>query len=106
MTRYDDTYSYEILADGYNIYRNEKPDEIYISQLEPYAKIYVPNGTYEENCLAQLEELTKAAQPQPNVIDILKSNIDFLAIMTDVNLPNDMESVTFEEFRQEVQSNG
>lgn len=106
MTRYDDTYSYEILDDGYNIYRNEAPNEVYISQPEPYAKLYVPNGTYEENCLAQLDELTAIAHPQPNIVDILKSNIDFMAIMTDINLPNDMDSVTLEELREEVQNNG
>lgn len=46
--------SYEVLNDGYNIYLGGR---LWITQPTPYDKLYVPNGTYEENALAQIDEL-------------------------------------------------
>ena len=44
--------SYEVLENGYNIYLGGKP---WISQPEPY--IPNPSISYEENAIAQIEEL-------------------------------------------------
>ncbi len=52
---YKDGWSYEILDNGYNIYG---PNDIFITQHDQYSKIYKPDGTFEENALIQLAELT------------------------------------------------
>ena len=54
--KYNDTISYEFFDDGYDIYLEGKP---WISQRAPYNKIYKADGTDEENCMIQLEELTR-----------------------------------------------
>jgi hypothetical protein len=50
---------YEIKESGYDIHRNGRP---WISQPEPYAKLYVADGTYEDNAKAQCEELCKPSE--------------------------------------------
>jgi hypothetical protein len=52
--------TYEIKENGYTINRDGRP---WISQPEPYAKLFVPNGTYEDNAKAQCEELCKPSEP-------------------------------------------
>ena len=66
MTQYNETLSYIILEDGYEIYNNGQK---WISQPEPFAKLYIPNGTYEENCLAQLEEITRPVEEPMSEFD-------------------------------------
>lgn len=51
--------TYEIKDNGYIINRDGKP---WISQPEPYAKLFVPNGTYEDNAKAQCEEACKPVE--------------------------------------------
>lgn len=46
--------TYEVVDNGYNIYLD---GGLWITQPKPYDKLYVPNGTYEENALAQIETL-------------------------------------------------
>lgn len=46
---------YEIVDDGYIIYLNGNK---WITQTGKYSKLYIADGTYEENCLAHIEELT------------------------------------------------
>lgn len=53
-TQFNDAISYEIFDDGYDIYLN---GENWISQREPYNRIYKPDGTDEENCLLQIGTL-------------------------------------------------
>jgi hypothetical protein len=53
--------AYEILEDGYMIYLDNKP---WISQQGIYAKPMDKSKSYEENCLAQIEELTREPEPQ------------------------------------------
>ena len=52
--------TYEIKENGYTINRDGRP---WISQPEPYAKLYVANGSYEDNAKAQCEELCKPSEP-------------------------------------------
>lgn len=66
MTHYNETLSYIIHDNGYDIYNNGQK---WISQPEPYAKLYIPDGTYEENCLAQLAELTREPEPVETEFD-------------------------------------
>ena len=53
---------YSIEDNGYSIYLDEK---IWITQPEPYAKLYIADGSYEDNAKAQIEELTTPVEPQP-----------------------------------------
>ena len=55
--------SYEVVENGYNIYLGggSRP---WITQPAPYDKNFVPNGTHEENALAQIEELCKGVESQ------------------------------------------
>lgn len=53
--------AYEILEDGYMIYLDGKP---WILQQGIYANPMDKTKTYEENCLAQIEELTREPEPQ------------------------------------------
>lgn len=66
MTQYNENISYEIKNNGYNIYLDGK---LWITQPEPYTNLYVPEGTYEENCLAQLAELTREPEPVETEFD-------------------------------------
>lgn len=77
--------TYEIKEDGYTINRDGRP---WISQPEPYAKLYVANGSYEDNAKAQCEELCKESEPAPaedkmdevyGALDDLQSQVDELA---------------------------
>lgn len=69
--------TYEIKSNGYLIKRNGLP---WISQLEPYDKLFVPNGTYEDNAKAQCEELCKPSEPtSEDKMDEIYSALDDLA---------------------------
>ena len=78
------TLTYEIKEDGYIINRDGRP---WISQPEPYAKLFVANGTYEDNAKKQCEKLCKES-PTPSegnmdevykALDDVQSQIDELA---------------------------
>lgn len=53
--KFDDNWEYEIFDNGYDVYSK---DGCYITQRDQYSKVYKPDGTYEENALLQLKELT------------------------------------------------
>lgn len=57
---------YSIEENGYSIYLDEN---IWITQPDPYGKLYVPDGTYEDNAKAQIEELTTPVEQQPTTED-------------------------------------
>lgn len=56
MIYYTDNISYEIVENGYNIYYD---GQVWITQREPYGKIFKPKDSYEENCIEQLKSITK-----------------------------------------------
>lgn len=56
------TLSYEVVENGYKIY---KGGSLWIKQLEPF--IPNPELSYEENALAQIEELAKPAEEERNL---------------------------------------
>lgn len=71
------TLTYEIKENGYIINRDGRP---WISQPEPYAKLYVANGSYEDNAKAQCEELCKPSEPpSEDKMDEIYSALDDLA---------------------------
>lgn len=55
MTQYNENISYEILENGYKIYLDGK---LWIEQLDEYAKPIDESKSFEENCLAQLADIT------------------------------------------------
>ncbi len=62
---YGESIAYEILEDGYMIYLDGKP---WISQRGVYGKPIDKSKSYEENCLLQIEEITR--QPEPSTDDV------------------------------------
>lgn len=57
--------AYEIKTDGYEIYLD---GQLWISQRGQYSKPVDKSKTYEENCLAQIENITAQAElptPEP-----------------------------------------
>ena len=67
--------TYEIKDNGYTINRDGRP---WISQPEPYAKLYVAGGSYEDNAKAQCEELCKPTEPQVDKMDEVYGALDDL----------------------------
>lgn len=64
MTQYNENISYEIVENGYKIYLDGK---LWIEQLDEYAKPYDANKSFEENCLAQLEDITRPAEASQQI---------------------------------------
>ena len=87
--KYDDYYSYEIFEDGYLIF---KCDSLILEQKDPYGHVFIPDGTYEENAIAQLDGITApqppAPEPEPTDEEILRADVDYMALMLDVDLPS------------------
>ena len=54
------TISYEIFEDGYEIYLD---GTLWIKQRGEYSKPIDKELSYEENCLAQIEEITTVVEP-------------------------------------------
>lgn len=90
-TAFDDRISYEIFEDGYDIYDG---NQSWITQREPYAKLFIPDGTYEENAIAHCEDLTRPIPPQPYIPteeEKLRADVDYIALMSDYVLPSEEE---------------
>jgi len=72
-TNYNDIYSYEIFEDGYDIYNSENvdPDHAWIRQRGEFSRLFVPYGSYEENAIAQIEDIIRQneAYKERGVID-------------------------------------
>lgn len=80
----ENNYTYELFNDGYDIY---KDGNLVATQREPYAHVYKNNGTYEENATLQIESLI-AGDESTSDVEVMRADIDYLAIMTDVELPS------------------
>lgn len=63
MIKYNDSISYKIVENGYEIYLDGK---LWITQYEPYGHPMDSSKSYEENCLLQIEELTTPVEPIPD----------------------------------------
>ncbi len=92
---YNEQYSYEILENGYDIY---KDDRKIIEQHDPYGKLFVSGGSYEENCIKQLDEMTAPVpEPEPSpeggLMETNRADLDYLALMLDIDLPSQSEEV-------------
>ena len=82
MKKYNDSISYEIKDNGYEIYLDGK---LWITQYEKFSKPMDKTKSYEENCLMQIAELTTIVEPQPSeeytagydqaVLDMIESGV-------------------------------
>ena len=72
MTKYNEKYSYDVKNNGYEIYIN---GELVITQYDQYSKIYVPSGTFEENAIAQIEDLAQSEE-QEDMMDRMKYAVE------------------------------
>ena len=89
MTNTDKTFaeqaiSYEIFEDGYEIYLD---GVLWIKQRGQYGKPIDKELSYEENCLAQIEEITTVIEPSNpyGIDDITYNNIidDYTSSITE-----------------------
>ena len=74
---------YSVEDNGYTIYLD---GVVWISQPDPYGKILVPDGSYEDNALAQIEEIVNPPTPVPTETEQLRADIDYIASMVGVEL--------------------
>lgn len=72
MKSFNETLSYEITDDGYDIYKQGK---LWVTQHGQYSKPYDQTKSYEENCLIQLEEITKPAPASTMSIEEMSDTI-------------------------------
>lgn len=94
--------TYEIKPNGYVINYDGRP---WISQLEPYAKLFAADGSYEDNAKAQIAELSKPVEPQVDIkMDEVYSALDDLG-QTVNDLTNAVTEIAADK-ESEVQQNG
>lgn len=86
MKKYNEEISYKIVENGYDIYLN---GELWITQDGQYSHLFVPNGTLEENCLAQIEELTTVSN-EPSQLDVIEAQVMYTALMTDTIIESEV----------------
>lgn len=81
----DKKIEYEILKNGYDIYLDGQK---WITQHDQYSKPIDPNGTYEENCLKQIEQITTPPQETKRISadDQLRADVDYIALITGIDL--------------------
>ena len=76
--------SYEIFSDGYEIYLD---GTLWIKQRGQYGKPVDSAKSYEENCLAQIEEITTVVEPSNpyGIDDVTYNNIidDYTSSITE-----------------------
>ena len=70
---------YFIEETGYTIYLDGQP---WITQPDPFGKQYVPDGSYEDNALAQIEDLCNRPDPGPTEEEKLRADVDLLKSQT------------------------
>lgn len=79
----DKKVGYSIENNGYTIYLDENA---WITQPDPYGKLYVPDGSYEDNALAHIEEICNPPEPESTPEEQLRADVDYLAAMTGITL--------------------
>lgn len=83
-------YSYKLYDNGYDIV--DENDAVILKQREPYTNVIIPNGTYEDNAKAQVDELNRPPKPYvPTEEEKLRADVDYIALMSDYVLPSEEE---------------
>lgn len=89
MIPYDDKLSYELFDDGYDIYTTvDGRTRQLLTQRDPYGKLFIPDGTYEENAIAHCKSMSDIPKPDPTPEEKARADLDFLALMMDIDLPS------------------
>ena len=71
-TKYNDRLSYKIVENGYEIYIDGKlVITQYKTEKEDLTHVYKADGTYEENCMLQLQDLEAGMNTVEKVDDNL-----------------------------------
>lgn len=52
---------YEVISNGYKLFQD---GIVFISQPEPFANLFVANGSYEENALAHIENMINSSEQE------------------------------------------
>ena len=78
--------SYLIEPNGYSIYLD---NQLWMTQYDNCSKLFKADGTYEENCIMQIEDMVKSYEAGlKNQADekTMRAQIEYLAMMADVDL--------------------
>ena len=78
--------SYEVSDNGYSIYLD---GVLWITQYDDCGKPIDSNKSYEENCIMQIEDIVSSfenAQTNHDDVSKMKAQIEYLAMMSDVDL--------------------
>lgn len=87
---YNDEWDYEILENGYKLYSKSG---CILKQVDQFSKIFVPDGSYEDNAIKQLDGIVNPPEPvDPSTSnDVLRADLDYVALMNDLILPSQEE---------------
>lgn len=78
--------SYLIEPNGYSIYLD---NQLWMTQYDNCSKLFKADGTYEENCIMQIEDMVASfenAKSKRDEVSEMKSQIEYIAMMSDVDL--------------------
>ena len=67
---------YEIISNGYKLFLD---GIVFISQPEPFANLFVANGSYEENALAQIDSIASGEKNQATLQEQIDELYSFSA---------------------------
>ena len=80
------TISYLIEPNGYSIYLD---NQLWMTQHDDCSKLFKSDGTYEENCIMQIEDIVASfenSKSKRDDVSEIKAQIEYLAMMADVDL--------------------
>ena len=78
--------SYLIEPNGYSIYLD---NQLWMTQHDDCSKLFKSDGTYEENCIMQIEDIVASfenSKSKRDDVSEIKAQIEYLAMMADVDL--------------------
>jgi len=87
---YNEDYDYILFDDGYVILPKKGSSKI--TQRGRYGKVMDSSLSYEENCILQIEDMIKGQEHQDDE-NKLRADLDYMAVMMDVDLPSEEEEV-------------
>lgn len=67
---------YEVISNGYKLFLD---GVAFISQPEPFANLFVANGTYEENALAHIDSIVEGEKNQATLQEQIDELYSFSA---------------------------
>ena len=67
---------YEVISNGYKLFQD---GIAFISQPEPFSNLFVANGSYEENALAQIDSIAEGEKNQSTLQEQIDELYSFSA---------------------------